>query len=553
MPVFELGCAVSNKCLSPRFLLNLIACLLPAACAELSPQKFSDRLSPPHQAGQPSSPAAKLAVPTVAEARADVESVQRKYTRGIERLSNITPQTSAAMIGLSAVALYKGLTSGSTKGIAALGVGGSGIWAYGATMTSQPRQRVYGEGVRALSCAVTAASPYDRDETWRTGLNTEISEAASAFEDLRDWQEKYAHLNTARTMPGKKAAPASAECKAKKQLQLSDCGKADPSASSISEANRLAACSDEIAARAKICKSGGDTPDKVINPPQALTNAFKRVSDEQVRLAQAIANGRSLQGAIDIAGTALQDRSTDIQIKVSTELLKTEPDPTAVLATLKNLKQVAAVVAGTPLPVPGANVAQTGAGQVQSGSLRPAPSPEESAAAIEVQRALDDLEERLRDSTAKRVHLESRLAVVNGSIQKINRTLEQCEFTAPGAVALVVSPSATDINVPLGHSQSFTVSGGTGIPLGSVNSVAGAKMGNFPDPKIERGTFNFSYEVPTDAQVGDQVIVMFTDASHQGLHEVTITATAAKPAPASTPAPANQPLPGDIPPANPQH
>ncbi len=501
----------------------IVSCTL-SGCAALSPQMFSDRLSPPRPpAGTPPEEKTESTAPTVRQARADIESVQKKYADAIQDLSNITPRTSAALIGLSATALYKGLTGGSTKGIAALGVLGSGVWAYGATMTSQPRQRVYGEGIRALSCALTAASPYDRDSTWTGQLETEIQTAATESEHLRDWQETYAYLLEPQTIPGKKPT-VSAACTGKRP---DPCPKGTPGSASGEQA--LAECQARIAKSAKDCVRTGGTPDTIVGPPSKLTAAFQRARDEQARIALAVSNARNLRGVLDVTGQTLMDRSTDIQVKVSGEVLKTEPDPTAVLATLKNLKQVAVLVAGASLTAPTKPEVPTGGAQ-GAALEQPERAALQSRRDAEIDNAIRDLNQRLDKSYAARVKLESRLAEVDGAVRKVNRTLDQCEYTAPGGSALVVSPSATSIQLPLGSSQSFTVSGGSGVPLGSVNAVAGAKLGGFPEPKIDRGTFNFTYTAPAEGQIGDQVIVLFTDASHQGTHEVTLTAVAAAPA-----------------------
>lgn len=489
-----------------------------SGCAALSPQKFSDRLMPPI-----SGTTTSVAKPTVAEARADAESVQKKYADAIQDLSNITPQISAALIGISATALYKVLTAGSTKAISALGVGGSALWAYNATLTSQPRQRVYGEGIRALSCAITAASPYDRAPKWINDLETEIRDTALAVEQLRDWQDTYGYLLDPEKIPTRKSnLPAT--CAGEGPV----CPKG--TSGTLADDQALKECQASFDKWNKNCGAKGGTAETTVAPPARFTAAMLRARDEQARSALAVLNARGLRGTIDVAGQSLMDRSTDIQVKVSGEVLKTEPDPTAVLATLKNLKQVATLISGSTLTAPTPKT-EISAGDAQRGALIPAALPKaDSERAREISDALSDLKGRLDNSYKARVMIESRLAEVNGAVSKVNRTLDQCEFTSPGATVLVVSPSATSIELPLGSSQSFTVSGGSGIPLGSVNAVAGAKLGDFPEPMIDRGTFNFTYKAPADGHVGDQVIVLFTDASHQGTHEVIITAVAALPA-----------------------
>lgn len=538
MPNTEPGwTAFGRRPLSARFAAMLIAfasCAL-TGCAALSPQIFSDRLSPPRSISSPlggtSAPnPTESAKPTVPQARADVESVQKKYVKAVQELSQITPGTSVALIGLSAAALYKALTGGSSGGIAALGVAGSGAWATGATLTSQPRQRVYVQGIRSLSCVITAAAPYDRDKTWTDGLDTQIKNAAIAAEDLRDWQEKYANLNKSQTIAAQPVAPLSAECIAEKPTP---CPKSGPNVSPKVDEAYLKACGDSWDEWTKKCPAAASTREQVVPAPPDIVNAFKRARDEQARLTAAISSGRSLKGALDVAGSTLQDRSTDIQMKVSDEVLQTEPDPTAVLATLKNLKSVAGIVSGTPLTVPPAKV-DTGTGSLQAKGEGQQKPPEDIGLRLKIIAALANLESRLKKSYEARVELEGTLAEVEGAVRKVNSRLDQCEYNAPGAVALVVSPSATSIQVPLGASQSFTVSGGGGIPLVSANGVAGATLGNLSDAKVDRGSFNYTYTVPANGQVGDAVIILFTDAAHQGSHEVTITAAAAITAAKST-------------------
>jgi len=328
----ELGCvARPRRCIaraargfaSLRVLAALSLALTLGACAELRPQMFSDRLAPSSKTPLPAATAGETI--SVADAKKDIESVQRKYLSAVTDLSALSPRTNAALIGLSAVALYKGLTGGSTEAIAGLGVLGSGVWAYGTTMASKPRQLVYLEGARALSCVVTVAEPYNVDKPWVTDLQAKTEAVATQSDELRKWLDKYAELKQSRSQPAVAGS------------RPADCGS-PPQCATTGVSEALAqACRDEHAEFNRRCAVRGGSPARRITPAPEVLDAFKQAEDEQGRLQRAMSNADSLVGTLRMAGPKLYEQSVRIQLLVSAEVLKTEPDPASVLATLKNL------------------------------------------------------------------------------------------------------------------------------------------------------------------------------------------------------------------------
>src|SRR5262245_39627644 len=81
-------------------------------CA-LSPQVFSDDLKKKSENDNPAS----VSLESVAEVTADIGTVQRAYISKVKGMSQLAPATSAALIGISALALYKGMTGGNSKDI----------------------------------------------------------------------------------------------------------------------------------------------------------------------------------------------------------------------------------------------------------------------------------------------------------------------------------------------------------------------------------------------------------------------------------------------------
>lgn len=492
--------SVANICVASRLVTILFLSLAASACAELTPQMFSDRLRPMEE------PPTEQ---TVAAVEADIATVQWRYLGAVRGLSNLSPRTSTALIGLSAVALFKGLTNGSSKDIAGAGVLGSAIWAYGSTMTSRPRQQVYIAGVAALSCLVSVAKPYDVPAAWTADLTQKSTNVAVEFEKLRAWRERYGHLSETLSEPGVNATQPK-ECATRVTCP--------PVAENDSEAMRAekdAQCKKLLADRTKRCAGGGGRSARQQLPAPELSTAFNQAVEEQGRLERSLLNADRLSGTIAMAGPKLWDQSVQTQLKVSAEVLKTEPDPTAVLATVKNLHQVAGIVAGTGLPA---------AGSTQGGAEKPTTSFRSLGGGE--QQAIRELQSLLTASYQARIALDRKLAEMDARVAAIGRDGDDCQFTPPGA-SLTISPAAAELLLPLGAEQTFYVSGGTGIPDGYPVGIGSPKVGSLTRGFDDNNRLRFVYKVPADGAVGDKVNIVFKDGSGQITKEVTVTAIAA--------------------------
>lgn len=467
-----------------------------AGCSTLSPQIFSDRLL--------ESKAAPTAAPkTVDEAKVEIEQVQRRYLTAVSNLSKVQPRVSAALIGLSSFALFKALTGGSTDDIAAAGVAGSAAWAYGTTMTSRPRQLVYIEGARALSCTVTAAEPYNKDAAWLKDLGDRSRAAATLLEELRAWRDANAELvetEITRETPGRPAACASA----RPQCDEGAAGATGEAAEIANECKKLHSNWDRMCAqRATRIIAHTAAPE--------MDKGFNQAVEEMKRLERVLAGADELTGKLEMAGPKLWEQAVGIQLKVSAEVLKTEPDPTAVLATVKNLRQVAGTIGGTDFAPP--------AGEAQAGATI-----EPRALDARQRTALAQLRDLLSRSFAARIALERMLAHIDARVAAAGSALRQCEFTPPG-FALTVHPAAEELQVAIGGEQQFFVSGGSGVPIGRAVGLGGAQAGSLVRDVDAGGSVRFTYRPPQGAGSGNRVSIQFTDGSGQASHFVTVVAT----------------------------
>jgi hypothetical protein len=477
----------------------LLGCLV--SCASLSPQQFSDQLLRSEADAMPR-------MQTVREAKQAVANVQRKYLVVVSSLSNTSPRISSGLIGLSAYALFLGLTQGNSKDIATAGVAGSAVWAYGASMASRPRQLVYLEGTRALSCSVMAAEPYDKDPLWRMLLDDNARKVAMSLEQLRAWRVTNDYLISKRLVS--EPSPRPADCARMGRPACPATGNAgDAAGGTAADCRTLQKSWDQK------CTQRDER--YLLTAAPEIMAGFDLVEQEMQRSQALLLNTDALTGRLEMAGAQLWEQAVAIQLKVSAEVLKTEPDPTAVLGILKNLNQVAGMVGGADWA---ANLQADPAGTAHAGGDTRQRSADAAARA-----ALDQLNEKLSASYAARIPLQRMLAHMDARVAAAGKTLKQCEFTPPG-ISLSVLPAADEIQVAGSQEQQFFVSGGSGIPIGRVVGLGGAQPGTLQRSlDADAGSVRFVYRPAKGAANGDRASIQFTDGSGQASHFVTMIVT----------------------------
>ncbi len=126
----------------------------------------------------------------------DANAQRLAYLQAGDEQSYARNAGSLALVGLSAAALFLGITgeSGGTRdAIAGLGVAGAGLLGLGFATVSTPRQRLYYEAARVITCSITATRPfllkqgtYDQFTADLNDLRGAISNLQNAIETAED-------------------------------------------------------------------------------------------------------------------------------------------------------------------------------------------------------------------------------------------------------------------------------------------------------------------------------------------------------------------------------
>lgn len=507
-----------------------------AGCSTLSPQIFSPRFDPtlaPCVASAASAPASSASAATgcrpvtvtIDSAIDDAVDLQGRYLKAVREHSELGAGSSAALIVVSALAVFKGVTHPSSKDLAGLGVLGSGAYVYASTMVSRARQQLYLAGAESLECAVAATRPYHfgPGSTWVSGddgsLEGRIRKGEEALAQLVAAMAPLQALQVTRefteSAPKREAAP---EC------QALSAAPAPPAASGMpaNDRERLAALrqrnTDELRDRCKptAAKVVRETPNL---DGTAHLNALKKAQRALERL---VGQARRQLGEIDGAGNRLWSRTTSIQLQVAAEVLKTEPDITAVRNAAQSLKAGAISLAGAGA-FPAAPTASAAGDDVPTGKAHASGT----AGAIDRRTArrpdpeIDQAQLALNAARGAHARLDEKLGELKQRLDAVRTPLDKC-----GSVIaqrqLTVAPGDVELEVGAGQTQAFLVSGGSGIPSGNAVTDATKATRALPSATIEGGQFKLVYTPPDKATDGQRETVTLVDGSGQLQHVVHI-------------------------------
>jgi len=484
----------------------LLAIFSLAGCSALAPQITPQRLI--HRAGDTANKTPK----TFDEAYDAAAELQGLYATAVMDQGNATPQLSAALLGLSALTLFKGITGANTRDVAAAGVLGSVGWAAHSSFISQPRLEVYRAGVDALQCAMAAVAPFRPGQN-RLGLPEDAAgsptlygrhKAADAQRDaLRALLGRLAPLKegeVVETQPFRAARPVVEYVKP-------SCRNPGAQASAIEQLNFLN-CQRQPARAVKKDLPQQDSQSVTRMPPLALAAAFVEADAEMAYANARILHAETVMGAIENAGPALWTKTVAIHNNVSREVQQTTPNIASVLAAAKGMKEVS--FGGMALPVP--TSAKPSVFDAQSAKeLRRATAADTQATA--------ELRQAVRDLQGKVLELDqlSRRALGSG-YEQARADLNRCAVKATG-VTLTISPAGDTRDLPLGSPGVFFVSGGSGVPLASV--VSGPRAANITF-QPEGGLFRFVFTPPSGAVAGEEYTLRFIDGGSSGVEQRVI-------------------------------
>lgn len=403
-----------------------------AGCSPLSPQIFSDDMvSAPKPDGEHSAMKKDDGPTTMQQAKSSALQVMRRYNEAVKEHSALSPTIGAALIGLSALALVKSLNHSNGSDIVGLGVAGSAAYLYGSTFASRPRQMVYLTGAKALSCAIAASEPYEISkevqDDWQRRQDSMEADAATLSLTLG----KHAGLASERSVTtGGSARPAGCGAESRPQCTLRD-------ATAEERALHDATCARARAEWDRRCVA---TParTRVDAPNPALATAVAQAKQELTA-----ADGLSRQMPILLAKLRsaprdLSETSRRIQLNVSMEVLKTEPNLQAILASTRDLRATALTLTGSGAFKPALGPAQ-GAPIDSKGSVR--------SLDAATQTAIQEIERDTTKLRTSRRALASRVDHVLEDVRNVRTSLKDCEFIMPPA-GVAPAPAADEASTP---------------------------------------------------------------------------------------------------------
>lgn len=496
--------------------LLLVVSVAIAGCTTLSPQLFSGHLVTP---APPAADGARVPLSAVTESRTvslqvalnEAGQVQRQYIDGVVSLSELNSGTSAALIGLSALGLYKAVTNPNPKDLAGIGIAGGATYAYGTTMTSRQRGVLYTAGAKAVGCAMFAARAYGEATEAGVKLDTvrsRIDEAQVSVLEIDKQLDVLGALNETRHQTQLVGSPAQAFCT---QVPVRCHSKA-------------------CEAAAKQLREGCTGPAKVDvsyapHPDVAITIKHLKQLSRELAATATIANGQLL--AFASSGNELQYRTDAIQFAVSVEVGKTEADPTTVLAAASAIRGTAFGITGAPAFGPvapasapgnaasspsnlvgGVTKGQSSLSGGNSNRIKIAPRPDQE---------LKEADDVAAHAAAKLASLRNDAQTMKAAIRTAAQRARACKED-PVLGGLTVTPDTGELDMAPGAAQAFSVSGGVGTPTGSVVGGADTKVGELS----RRLDGSFEYKVAPNAANGQSQTLRFVDGAGKASHEVII-------------------------------
>lgn len=211
----------------------------------------------------------------------DAANAQRKlYASHAGQLSVIRSLVALGVTGVTAGALYTGITSNRPDVISALGIAGASTLGLSSYFDSRPRQRLYYAASRTIGCAIAAMTPFLIPENV---FNSFIA-------DLRGLEAHVASVETS-------------------------AGRVENATAALRTTNREAR--------------------------EFLEFARRQVAGARLLLERAnniVREGNRLRSSVDRAGPTLHRHTIDIVDKVDEEITKTESDPQTLVALLGGLQ-----------------------------------------------------------------------------------------------------------------------------------------------------------------------------------------------------------------------
>lgn len=469
-------------------------------CSGLSPQIFSERLMVPSGIGGTAATAPKPPI-TLEEAYADAANVQGLYLTAVRDQGNLTPRLSAGLLGLSAVALYLGLTSPSTNALAAFGAAGAAAYGYGRLVVSPTRLDVYRAGAEALGCAMVAVEPLrvGQARLGQAGKGAEEGTLYGGIAQVRQLSEKLRvllALHAAQLEPSMEQIPGRAGSSRTVKRPAPACSVPPKGTAPLDALELKARCDRQPTIEVVVTTPGTEASTITRKAPAGLRAADDAARRELERARTSVDRAEGAFKALAAAGPLLLHQSVRIQIAVSKQVDATVPDLAEVLRTAQALPDTAFALTGFSgfAKKPPAQAGAQGAATQERAA---------TAGDAQAQRALLDATAALAQAS---LALDAMTWPLAGVTERATREQVNACAVRTSGVELKVTPSGDEITVAQGGAAVFFVSGGSGVPSAMVAVGPPAEV----PMRVEGGQFRFEYRPPDSARPGDAIVLRFS-------------------------------------------
>lgn len=370
--------------------------------------------------------------PNLQLAIAHAREAQRQWGESARGESDRKRGLSAGLIGLSAIALLKGVTNPNARDLAGIGAVSAGLFAWGNTMTSSARNAIYREGIATLACAVETVAPYDSPKWHGSGeesIDKLLDKAQAAEAKLDEWINRLKSHNEVRT----KNIPA-------QQLPSSCAPVRQPVCTAAAPGSHQAAICEALKPKC-VARAASIVEEK---PAPSFSALMLAAMHEKVEVTRVIDRTIQLQGRADSAGTWLWRTGVEVEQRVRDGIEKTEPDLATVLAVSQALKSppVAPPAASASSPAEAVKEAEAHSKLQprQGDAVRTAP-----ADMGELQKSIDSSQQARRVIDLRNRTLEAAFALTRS--ENCRRVLP-LSFDGTGAPSGTGSPAANTSQAP---------------------------------------------------------------------------------------------------------
>ena len=412
--------------------LNLVGCSLvdPFVTRNLGPR-------PPADAPEkPPKPAMTGDGPSLPEAFEYAESVKRAYRGAIRDQSQLQAWLGIGLIPLTAAAMGLGASGGPATAVLALGLTGAASLGTGTWLYNKPRQLAWIAGIKAVTCAEDAMTPFALSVGVAQSLDTNVD---SLRDRLAELETAAGQLETA--IDGAKAVR----------------DGADASQAAVARALRTLE-SLETAARAE------------------LTDVQAAIAAAE----QAHKNGASLQQLFRVAGRTLAVAVSRITDEVDAVVVETQRDPQALANVIAgigaNFRMITTVPEGLAR-TPAKDAAARKDPSVPQGGTPTEVLTDDAREALRVELAAikarqDALEAALRDARTASAQAARARRVVADTVNAVIKDtpvdkLKGCGVGTGDFVTAITVDPAPPFEVTAPGSLVFTIKGGL-PPYGAV-------------------------------------------------------------------------------------